>query len=179
MAFCSKQAMFVTLSMFLLLHLVHMVHGNCTRKTIDTFTEKVKTDNDHVFAHAETIVEDFPKCFFGKTKYSKDKKKCRKSCQSYYNKCTNTVPKKMAVLYFPCKLGLAQCMYDCDPIVRPVSKSCIQQCRTDFRLCFFDNGKSFETSMICVEARKICDTQPNCYRLSTVEPYNIAKQFRL
>ena len=166
--------------LLILMYLVYSIRGNCAQDTIDSFEEKLKKDRNHVFQYAKLISQEFPKCFFQKTKYNmKDTNKCRKNCEAYYAKCRNAVPESMVALNFPCKLGLGQCMYDCQPSTKPVSQACLQQCQSDFRLCFFGKVKAFKESMVCVQSRTICRTQPNCYRLDSIDPMTLGHRFRL
>ena len=179
-----------TLMMICLVYFVDMVHGtSCTQKAIQSFQEKMKDQEAFPFVSARKIAQDYPGCFFPNLKYSetggtklrKNTNRCRTRCESYYKKCKNAVPSALVALRFTCKLGLSQCMYDCQPRRKSVSQACMGQCTTDFRLCFFGDKQvnARANSWICVESRSICKTQSNCYRLDSIDPLTIGHHFRL
>ena len=187
----SRSTLRLSLLMVCAVYFVHIVQGtSCTQKAIQSFQEKMKDKDAYPFVAARKIAQEFPGCFFPKLRYNetggtksnirKNTKKCRTSCESYYQKCKNAVPSSMVALRFTCKLGLSQCMYDCQPRRKPVSQACIGQCTTDFRLCFFRNRVNARAeSWICVESRSICKTQSNCYRVDSIDPMTLGHRFRL
>lgn len=173
-----------------LIYFMHTVHGtSCTQKVIKSFQEKMKDRKAFLFVSARKIAREFPACFFPNLRYNetygtnknirRNTEKCSKSCESYYQKCKNAVPSSIGALRFTCKLGLSQCMYDCQPRQKPVNQACIAQCTTDFRLCFFRNKVNVAESWICVESRSICKTQSNCYRVDRIDPLTLGQRFRL